>query len=81
MIKSVRWLCVHCVVILCNLQILSDSCYTMKMAPTFVNRREAIRRMWLIEVFIVLTIHSLSQFGNVLQAPPPPSIHTLCVFH
>jgi dTDP-4-dehydrorhamnose 3,5-epimerase-like enzyme len=59
MIKSVRWLFVHCV-ILHNFQILSDSCYTMKMGPTFFNRREANRRMWLIEVFIVQTVHSLS---------------------
>jgi hypothetical protein len=43
-------------VILRNFQILSDSCYAMKMGPAFVNRRETNRRMWFIAVFIVLTV-------------------------
>lgn len=59
MIRSVRWLYVHCV-ILHNLQILSESYYTMKMGSTFANRREANQRMWLIEVILILTLHSLS---------------------
>jgi len=40
-LKVLVWLYVRCV-ILHNFQILSDSCYTMKMGHTFVNRREAI---------------------------------------